>query len=109
MQASTSVAAGGSQTSTTLSLTTSLGASVVARVVNGATAPTIGCDVILEYQDGTNWFESARATAGLTNAATYDLVFAIRPEIQNVRLRFTGHTGQAVTVEAHAHVLSSVA
>lgn len=109
VQSSTSVAAGGSQTSGTLALASSLGSSVMARVTNGATGPTIGCDVILEYSDGgSGWFEAARATAGVANSGVYDFLFVVRPEIGSLRVRFTGNTGQAVTVEAHAHILSAV-
>lgn len=108
--ASTTNTAGSTQTSSDLDLATSLGATIVARVVNGATGPTIGCDVIVEFSSdgGTTWFEATRSTAGVASAGSYDFTIGVRPDVKRARVRFTGNTAQSVTVQAHAHVLDSV-
>lgn len=108
--ASTSVAAGGTHTQATpTDLTTALGLTVTAKVTNGATGPTIGCTTRVEVSNDNTAFKTyAQAVAGTTASTTYEFTFEIPPTVMYVRMVFTGHTGQAVTVEAFGHELTTV-
>jgi hypothetical protein len=111
LQASTSNAAGATTTSASLSQTTANGLSIQARITNGATGPTLPCGVRVEVsQDGsTNWRQRTPIVlADLGNNIVTDIPFDIPAPIMHVRVVFTGNTGQAVTVEALGHELTTV-
>jgi hypothetical protein len=110
LQASTSNAAGATTTGTALDLTTKYGGLAQLTITNGATGPTVGCDAILEASvDNSTWYELGRATHGTSNnlAATYN--FDVPPAVMHLRSKFTGNTGQAVTVVAVFHELTNAA
>ncbi len=107
--ASASNAAGASTTSGIWSLNTALGGVLQARVTNGAVAPTIGCDVVVQASaDQTNWRDFARFSAGTVANATYDFFAELPAPILAVRVVFSGNTVQAVQIEATGHELSSI-
>lgn len=108
-QASTSRAAGAASTDSAW-LAINYGVSGVAKVVNGATGPTVACDFAIEVaQDGsgTSAAEWSRQTASSVNAATTLLPFGLGVggaggDFSHYRTRFSGNTGQTVTVQADA-------
>lgn len=84
------------------------GVSGVGKVTNGGTGPTVGCDFVIEVSNdgGTTWFEWSRQTAGTTSSTAYLFPFALGigsgGDFDHYRTKFTGNTGQAVTIEADA-------
>jgi hypothetical protein len=109
LQASASNAAAATTTGTALDLTTALGLAGTARITNGATGPTVGCDFVLEVSnDNSDWHEWSRQTAGTTSSGVYYFPFDLPPPIRYARSKFTGNTVQAVTVECDGHELSSI-
>lgn len=109
IQAATVNAAGASTTRATLNLTTALGLLLMARVTNGATAPTVGCTVLVEVSnDNVNWRQFQAPVGGTDNSGVYDFAIRIPPEVMYLGVTFTGNTGQAVTVEAVGHELTSL-
>jgi hypothetical protein len=108
--AGTSNAAGGSTTGTEVDLSTALGLAVTARVTNGGTAPTIGCTATVEVRESGSgpWRTWGAATGGLLASGVYDFAFDLPPPIMRARVSFSGNTGQAVTVEATGHELTTV-
>jgi hypothetical protein len=109
LQSSASNAAAATTTSSALDLTTAPAALAVARITNGSTGPTLGCEFILDIStDAANWRELSRQLAGTTANTTYDFVVEIPPAAMHLRSRFTGNTAQPVTVEAQLHELTSI-
>jgi hypothetical protein len=99
----------GSTTSGTQALSTALGILINAQVTNGGTGPTIGCTVnVYTSADGSTWRLFSSVAAGTTNSAVYNFPFLIPAEAMNVKVEFTGNTGQAVTVEAIGQELTSL-
>lgn len=104
MQASASNTAGSTTTPTAVLI--NYGISIIAKITNGGTGPTIGCDAVLEVSDdNSTFFELDRRTAGTTASATYLFIFNLGiggagGDWKYVRIKFTGNTGQTVTVQA---------
>lgn len=110
LQASASNSAGGTTTGTAVDLTTALGLAGTAKVTNGGTGPTVGCDFVIEVSnDNSDWHEWTRQTAGTTASTTYYFPFDLPAPIRYARSKFTGNTGQAVTVECDGHEFTSIA
>lgn len=102
LQATTSNPAGGTTVGGALALATALGGLATLVVTNGGTGPSAGCDAVLEISpDGARWFEYARLTAGTTPGATYAFHVEVPIAVMDLRSRFTGNSGQPVTVEAY--------
>jgi hypothetical protein len=109
LQASASNAAGATTNGTTWNLTTAFSGILTALVTNGATGPTIGCDLVVQISvDGTAWKEFSRQTAPVTNNAVTPFAVEIPPGVMYARPVFTGNTAQAVTVEAFGQELTSI-
>jgi len=109
LQASASNTAGSTTTATTWTMTTSYGGVVQARVTNGATGPTVGCSVTVNISvDNSTWRQFAQVTAGTTNNGVYDYAFDLPAPIMYSQVVFSGNTGQAVTVEAYGHELTTI-
>jgi hypothetical protein len=106
IQASTSNAAGATTDSS--AATINYGLSIIAKVTNGATAPTVGCDVVLQVREAAGtWREYDRRTAGTGSNGVYSFVFNLGVggaggDWYEARIEFTGNTVQAVTVQADA-------
>lgn len=107
--ASVSNGAGATTSGTEWNLSTMYGGILVAKITNGATGPTIGCDLVV-YVGGatTEEYEFSRQTAPTTNNAVTVFVVEIPPSVLFVNLDFTGNTAQAVTVEAHGEELTTI-
>jgi hypothetical protein len=111
-QASTSNAAGATTTGSGFS--TNYGVSGVAKITNGGTGPTVGCDFVIEVSNdgGTTWFEWSRQTAVVTSSAVtlfpFRLTIGNGGDFDTYRTKFTGNTGQAVTVQADAESTTAV-
>jgi len=107
--ASVSNAAGASVNSAELDLTTKYGALLSARITNGPTGPTIGCDFVVYIGDVTgDKREFSRQTAPVTNNGVVDFTVEIPPAAMFINVTFTGNTGQAVTVECHGQELTAI-
>lgn len=109
VQTSTSVAAGGNQTSGAFDLTTKYGGVLHLKVTNGATGPTVGCTAKVEISnDNSAWKTYRRFKAGVANSGVYEWALDIPPGVMYLRTDFRDHTGQAVTVEATFHEVTSL-
>lgn len=107
--ASTSNAAAGTTNGTELDLSTKYGALVCAKLTNGATGPTVGCDFVVYVGESTGTKrEFSRQTAPTGNNAVTEFVVEVPPSAMFVNVTFTGNTGQAVTVECYAQELTSI-
>lgn len=107
---SQSNAAGATTTGTGRNISTTFGGLVQGRITNGATGPTIPCDMVVEVStDNTNWYQFSRQTSLTGNSVATDLEVEVPYYVMYVRVRFTGNTGQAVTVEAYLHEATSIA
>lgn len=110
LQASVSNGAGSTTTGGTVNIGTALGLLVTAKITNGATGPTLPCSFYIEVSvDGSAWKTYSRQDAGTTLSAVYEFTVDLPPATMQVRARFTGNTGQAVTVESFGHELTSIA
>jgi hypothetical protein len=112
-QASATNTAGSTTTGSAFSI--NYGVSGVAKITNGGTGPTIGCDFVVELSNdgGTTWFEWSRQTAGVAASTTYpfDFGFGIGGnggDMGKYRTKFTGNTGQSVTVQADASTTTAI-
>lgn len=110
VQASTSVAAGGTQDSAARSVSGKFGALVSMKVTNGATGPTVGCNAIIQVRHSAtgDWYIFRSFRAKNADNAVSEFTRRVPPETYEYRTRFTEHTGQAVTVVAEATELDSI-
>jgi hypothetical protein len=113
VQASATNAAAATTTSSSFAI--NYGVSGVAKIINGGTGPTVGCDFVIEVSNdgGTTWFEWSRQTAGVTASTTYTFPFALGiggtgGDFGHYRTKFTGNTGQSVTVQADAETTTAL-
>lgn len=86
------------------------------RITNGGTGPTVQCEarVLVAHKDSampaaasegtgdTDWKQVYVIGGGTTANASSRGVYNFGPEVAYLEIEFTGNTGQAVTVEAHA-------
>jgi len=109
VQASASNAAAGTTTSGYQAI--GYGTTLVCMVTNGATGPTIACSVYVDFAtdgSGTNLIQTAitLGTAGVANNGIYRFTIGLgignEGDAPYYRVRFTGNTAQAVTVQADA-------
>ncbi len=111
-QASATNTAG--STTTGSANTTNYGVSGVAKITNGGTGPTVGCDFVIQVSNdgGTTWFEWSRQTAGVTNSGVYlfpwRLGIGSGADFGHYRTVFTGNTAQSVTVQADAETTTTI-
>lgn len=92
------------------------------RITNGATGPTLQCEArVLVAHSGTSmpsaasegtgdtdWKQVYVLGGGTTASAVTRGVYRFGPEVAYLEIEFTGNTGQAVTVEAHATTFTGV-
>jgi hypothetical protein len=110
LQASTSNSAGATTTTSTWDLRTTFGGTITGKVTNGGTGPTVACTMIVDTShDGTNWYERERVLCDATNSAITEWNHDLPIGIMYARMRFTGNTGQAVTVESYGQEATSIA
>lgn len=111
-QASASNTAGSTATGSWIDVTASYKTSVLARITNGATGPTVacGCSIDLSPDNGTTTYAAAGGsfTAGVANNGIYAAAFDLPPDTMYFRTVFTGNTGQTVTVIADATKLTGI-
>jgi hypothetical protein len=107
--ASVSNGAGATTSATESNQTGAYGLGVVGKVTNGATGPTVGCDMVV-YVGGASGekFEISRQTAPTANNAITAFTVDLPPWAMFVNVDFTGNTVQAVTVEAHIEELTTI-
>lgn len=111
-QASASNAAAGTTTGSWIDLTTSYSASILAKITNGGTGPTIGCTVRVDLSpdNGTTIYSGAGGsyTAGVTASGVFQALFDMPESTMYARTVFTGNTAQAVTVQADVTALTAI-
>lgn len=103
--------AAGSTTRGTIDLRTSQGGLLTGKITNGATGPTLQCEmrILVAHNDGAtpsaasagaDWKTVQRFGGGTTANAVSEFSYVVDPGVQHLEVEFTGNTGQAVTVEA---------
>src|SRR5690242_13724352 len=109
LQASASNGAGATTTSSTVNLSTAYGATILVKITNGGTAPTVPCTATVNASsDGSTWYRYAQQTAGLTASAVYQMAFDIPLSVMYAQVVFAGNTGQAVTVAAVCEYVTGI-
>lgn len=109
LQASASNSAGGTTTGSGLDLTEALGGLLTAKITNGGTGPTVACSLFIEVSgNGSDWKLFRQYEAQLGNSAITQFAVDVPDTVMHIRTRFTGNTGQAVTVEAFLQELTSI-
>ncbi len=110
-QSSATNTAGSTTTGSTVSLTTSYGCLMTAKITNGATGPTIACDFIVEVSNdnfSADTKEIFRATASVGNNDVNYYTFELPPAVMYARSKFSGNTAQSVTVECTGEELTTI-
>lgn len=106
----------GSTTRGRLDCTAVDGGTVTFRITNGGTGPTVQCEarILIAHKgssmpaagaEGTgdlDWKQVYVIGGGTAASASTRGVYRFGPEVAYLQIEFTGNTGQAVTVEAHA-------
>jgi hypothetical protein len=109
LQASASNAAAATTTSSSINLTTAYGGTILTKVTNGGTAPTLPCAATVNVSsDGTTWRQYAQQTAGLVASAVYPMAFDLPISVMFAQVVFSGNTGTAVTVEALCEYVTAI-
>lgn len=109
--ASTSNGAGSTTTGSTVNLTTALGGVMGFKMTNGGTGPTIPCSATLQYSSdnfSSHIYDVAQVTGGTANNGVYQGAWTIPPGVMYARVKFSGNTGQAVTVESYFSEATSI-
>lgn len=107
--ASSSNGAGSTTSASESNQSTAYGCGVVGKITNGATGPTVGCDMVVYVGGATGEkYEYSRQTAPTTNNAVTVFTVDIPAWAMFVNIDFVGNTGQSVTVEAHIEELTSI-
>lgn len=107
--ASTSNGAGSTTNGTELDVSTKYGALVCGKITNGATGPTVACDMVVYVGESTGTKrEFARFTALTANNGVYEFICEIPPSVMFINVTFTGNTAQAVTAECYAQELTTI-
>lgn len=101
--------AGSTLTSTTLDIHTAYDAVITAQVTNGATGPTVACNVTINISaDGTTFFPWAKQTAGVSGSTTYPFSFYLPDPVAFAQVVFSGNTGQTVSGAAQAQFITGL-
>ena len=71
-------------------------------MTNGATGPTLPCEILIEIKthSGATFRELTTKVCTTTALQNHNFTLVIPKGIYQVQITFSGHTGQAVTVEA---------
>lgn len=115
-QASASNTAGSTTTGSWINVGSSTYAaykmSLLAKVTNGGTGPTVGCTVRVDLSpdNGTTVYTGAGGSylAGTANSGVYAASFDLPEDTMYVRVAFTGNTGQTVTVQSDLTLLTAL-
>lgn len=108
-QSSGTNTSGNTTTGASVDLTTALEAGVVGVITNGGTSPTNSCNFIVEISnDNSTWTEYCRAAAPVNSSTTYTFPVQLPGWVMYARTKFTGNTGQSVTVAAHGSKVSAL-
>lgn len=110
-QASATNTAGSTTTGSAVSLTTSYGCLMTAKITNGATGPTVACDFVVEVSNdnfSADTKEIFRATSSVANNAVSYYAFEVPASVLYARSKFSGNTVQSVTVECTGQELTTI-
>jgi len=109
IQASASNGAGSTTTGSAINLTTALGGVIVWKVTNGATGPTVACTVTLQLShDNSTWYDVAIYLTLTGNNVVSSGAWPLGVGVMYARVKFSGNTVQAVTVEAYLMEATSI-
>ena len=107
--ASTSNGAGSSTNGTEVDNTAGYGLLVCGKCTNGATGPTLACQMNVYVGESTGTKRLFQALVfDLGNNAVSERVCQVPPEAMFVNVTFTGNTAQAVTVECYGQQLTGI-
>lgn len=110
-QSSATNTAGSTTTGSAVALTTSYGCLMTATITNGGTGPTVACDFIVEVSNdnfSADTKEVYRATASTVANEVNSYVFELPGAVMYARSKFTGNTGQSVTVACTGQELTTI-
>lgn len=109
----------GATTRGRLDLQTAFGGLVTFKITNGGVGPTVQCvgRVLVSHNAtmpaaasaGTDWKTIFEVGNGIVANTIGEWSYGFGPEIMSLEVEFTGNTGQAVTVEAYASEITSIA
>jgi len=104
------VAGAGDQTSTTQDLTDGYGGTLLMKITNGATGPTVAAQVGVWYSgDGTNWYQrSGGYVATLGNNVVTSWVVDVPIGVAYLKLVAGSNTVQNVTIRAELTEVTAV-
>lgn len=116
--ASASNSAGGT-TRGTVDLRTAGGGRLTGKISNGATGPTLPCEMRIlvahnsgatpaAASEGADWKTIAVFVGSVTANAVRPFSLQVDPGVMHLEVEFTGNTGQAVTVEAFLSEITSM-
>lgn len=107
--AATSNAATATTTGTALSLTTAYGALITIKLTNGGTGPTIApVAYVYTSGDNTNYKLFYKIGGDTTASSVNEYNVEIPPAAMYARVDVKDNTGQAITCEAFAQVLTAI-
>lgn len=99
----------GNTNSAARDLTTCFGGTIMTRVTNGATGPTVAATVTINVSvDGSTWRKLVAIQSNTGNNVITDIPVNIDASIMHVQVSITGNTAQAVTVESYFQELTSI-
>lgn len=103
-------AAAGTTNGASVDLRTAYGARFTGKITNGATGPTLGCQVRLQLSaDGTNWFDKGGPQVCATgNAAVTPFTFGVDINGYYARLVADSNTDEDVTLDAFVIVTTGI-
>ncbi|MCQ9378807.1 hypothetical protein [Methyloversatilis sp. XJ19-49] len=110
--------AAGATTRGVLDMRTTHGGLLTFKIANGATGPTLPCELrVLAAHNagstpaaaaaGADWKTLWSFTAGAANSAVAEDYFEVPPGVMHLQTEFTGNTGQGVNIEAFLSEISS--
>lgn len=109
IQASATNTAAGSTNGTEVDLSTKYGMLICGKITNGATGPTIPCDMVVYVGEATTVKrEFSRQTAGTANNGVYEFIVEVPPATMFVNVTFIGNTAQNVTIECVGEELTTI-
>jgi hypothetical protein len=101
-----------------LDLTAAYGGTLTFKMTNAPTGPTVQCtaNVLIAHNAtqpaagsrGSDWKTVFSVGNGTSANAVGEWSYKVPPEVMQLEIEFTGHTGQSVAVEAYFSELTSL-
>lgn len=107
--ASQQLGAGQLLTSDAIDLRDKFGATLVAKLTNGATGPGTSPEVIIEVSiDAASWVEVSRIPTTTTANAETPLRLGVEAEVLYARIKIQNGDNQPITVQVDAHMIDTI-